>query len=125
MTVLVDSDILIEVSRRRDKEIVSRWLELSEIDAVVMYSPVTVAEIWGGARPSEYSAVEELFSGLTCARIDEGTGRRAGDYIRQYRRSHSLEVADALIAAGAVEHRAELWTRNRKHFPMKDVAFFG
>jgi predicted nucleic acid-binding protein len=33
-------------------------------------------------------------------------------------------VADALIAAGAVGNGAQLWTRNRKHYPMKEVAFF-
>ena len=30
----------------------------------------------------------------------------------------------ALIAAGAVAHHALLWTRNRKHYPMKEVEFF-
>ena len=49
---------------------------------------------------------------------------QAGDYLRQYRRSHGLEVADAVIAASAVANKAELWTRNRKHYPMKEVSFF-
>ena len=48
----------------------------------------------------------------------------AGIYLNQYRKSHAVEVADALIAACAVGHRAELWTRNRKHYPMKEVSFF-
>jgi predicted nucleic acid-binding protein len=52
-------------------------------------------------------------------------GRQAGLYLQRYRRSHGVEVADALIAANAVASRAQLWTRNRKHYPMKDVAFFG
>ncbi len=34
------------------------------------------------------------------------------------------EVADALIAACAVTNSAELWTRNRKHYPMKEISFF-
>jgi predicted nucleic acid-binding protein len=66
----------------------------------------------------------ELFIGLTCAPLGEHSGRRAGDYLRQYRRSHGLEIADALIAASSVENKARLWTRNRKHYPMKDLAFF-
>lgn len=45
MTVLVDSDILIEVSRGRNRAVVSRWLELSESDALIHYSPVTEAEL--------------------------------------------------------------------------------
>jgi predicted nucleic acid-binding protein len=124
MTVLIDSDILIEVSRGRNADIVAKWIDLSNSDAAVLYSPVSVAELWAGARPSEFDALKNLFRALTCTPIDEGAGRQAGDYLRQYRRSHGVEVADALIAAGAVGNGAQLWTRNRKHYPMKEVAFF-
>ena len=124
MTVLIDSDILIEVSRGRNAGIVAIWIDLSNSDAAVLYSPVSVAELWAGARPKEYRALENLFRALTCTPIDEGSGRQAGDYLRQYRRSHGVEVADALIATGAVGNGAQLWTRNRKRYPMKEVAFF-
>lgn len=124
MTVLVDSDVLIEVSRGRNADIVSRWTDLSNSEAAVLYSPVSVAELWAGARPNEHDALNNLFRALTCTPIDGETGRLAGVYLRKYRRSHGVEVADALIAACAVANNAELWTRNRKHYPMKDVAFF-
>jgi predicted nucleic acid-binding protein len=52
------------------------------------------------------------------------TGRQAGDYLKRYRKSHAVELGDALIAAGAVLNNAALWTRNRKHYPMKELAFF-
>ena len=45
-------------------------------------------------------------------------------YLRQYGKSHGVEIADALIAASAVANRATLWTRNRKHYPMKELSFF-
>jgi hypothetical protein len=124
MTVLIDSDILIEVSRGRNRALISRWIELSTSDAAVLYSPVTVAELWAGARPGEYDALNGLFRSLTCAPIDEEVGRQAGAYLQRYRRSHSVEVADALIAASAVANHAELWTRNRKRYPMADISFF-
>jgi predicted nucleic acid-binding protein len=124
MTVLVDSDILIEVSRGRNAGIVAKWIDLSNSDAAVLYSPVSVAELWAGARPNEHRALENLFRALTCTPIDEEAGRQAGDYLRQYRRSHGVEVADALVAASAVGNSATLWTRNRKHYPMKEVSFF-
>jgi predicted nucleic acid-binding protein len=124
MTVLVDSDILIEVSRGRDVEIVSKWLELMDSGAAVLYSPVSVAELWAGARSREHEALNDLFRALVSTPIEAETGRQAGIYLNQYRKSHAVEVADALIAACAVGHRAELWTRNRKHYPMKDVTFF-
>jgi predicted nucleic acid-binding protein len=124
MTVLVDSDILIEVSRGKNAEIVAKWIGLSESDAAILYSPVSVAELWSGARPSEHKALNNLFAALTCAPISEETGREAGKYLNQYRRSHAVEIADALIAAGAVVSNAALWTRNRKHYPMKGLSFF-
>ncbi len=124
MTVLVDSDILIEVARGRNASVVSRWIELSNSDAAVLYSPVSVAEIWAGARPNEYDTLHNLFRALTCTPIEEEVGRQAGMYLQRYRRSHGIEIADALVAACAVANRAELWTRNRKHYPMKDVSFF-
>ena len=124
MTVLVDSDILIEVSRGKDRHILSRWTELSQSDNLILYSPVSVAELWAGARPREYEMLARLFRALVCAPIDNETGRRAGDYLRQYRKSHGVELGDALVASGAVLNAAELWTRNRKHYPMKGLSFY-
>lgn len=124
MTVLVDSDILIEVARGRNADILSRWIELSTADADILCSPVTVAELWAGARPNEFEALEKLFRALRCVQIDEQAGRQAGAFMRRYRRSHNVEIADALIAAVAVFHSADLWTRNCEHYPMKEVSFF-
>jgi predicted nucleic acid-binding protein len=113
-----------ELSRGRDAAVNSRWTELSESDATVIYPPVNVAELWAGARPEEYDALGNLFGALTCVPIDEETGRMAGVYMRRYRKSHGTELADALIAATAAANGAELWTRNRRHYPMRDVSFF-
>ena len=124
MTVLTDSDILIEVSRGRDKTIVSQWLELGQSDALILYSAVSAAELGAGARPPEYTALDALFDALLCVPIDAALGRRAGEYLRRYRKSHAVELGDALIAASAVERGARLWTRNRKHYPMKELSFF-
>ena len=124
MTVLVDSDILIEISRGRDGDVVARWIDLSNSDAEVLYSPVSVAELWAGARPSEHDVLNRLFRSLRCVPIDAETGRQAGIYLQRYRRSHGVEMADALIAASAMASNAELWTKNRKHYPMREVRFF-
>jgi predicted nucleic acid-binding protein len=124
MTVLVDSGVLIEVARGRDREIVARWEDLARSEHVLLCSPVSVAEVWQGARPNEHAALTDLFRTLTCAAADARTGFRAGEYLRQYRKSHSVELGDALTAAAAVENSAVLWTRNRKHYPMKGLSFY-
>jgi len=124
MTVLVDSDILIEVGRARSMEILAQWARLADSDDVVLYSPVTAAELWAGVRPREAAALSRLLDSLLCVAIDAEIGRQAGDYLRIYNKSHGLELGDALIAASAVRNRASLWTRNRKHYPMKELTFY-
>ena len=119
MTVLIDSDVLIEVTRSRDASTLERWAELAESDHVVLCTPVSVAELWHGARSSEYKVLGDLFRALVCVPLDAETGTQAGEYLRAYHRSHGVELGDALIAAAAVQHNATLWTRNRKHYPMK------
>ena len=124
MNVLLDSDILIEVLRMRDDALLARWRELSVSDTLILYSPVSAAEVWTGARPREHKAIEFCFNSLICAAMDYETGHLAGDLMRQYRKSHSLEIGDALIAATAIRNQAQLWTRNRKHYPMPQLRFF-
>ena len=124
MSVLVDSDILIEVSRERNHDILLKWTELAESGGAILCSPLSSAELWAGALPREHEATTKLFSSLLCVPIDYETGRQAGRYLRQYAKSHGVQIADALIAAAAVLNRAELWTRNRKHYPIKDLSFY-
>jgi len=76
VTVLVDSDVLIEVSRGRDAQILSRWAELGQSEGAILYSPVTAAELWAGARPRRASSAHESFRVLLCAPIDGETGRK-------------------------------------------------
>jgi predicted nucleic acid-binding protein len=123
-SILIDSDILIEVSRARDDLILSRWKNLSQSAVPLFCSPVTVAELWHGARPLEHAALDELFKAIDCVPIDLITGQRAGDYLRQYSKSHHVELGDALIAAAASIHKLDLWTRNRRHYPMKEITFY-
>jgi predicted nucleic acid-binding protein len=122
--VLVDSDIVIEVNRGRDQGILKAWNDLSDAPDTVAYSPVAVAELWHGVRPAEQETLIRLFDVLTCLPVNAEIGRTAGEYLSRYYCSHGLLLSDALIAATASVHAATLWTRNRRHFPMKDFAFF-
>jgi predicted nucleic acid-binding protein len=122
--LLIDSDILIEVLRARDHELLARWELLSRASIPLFCSPVTIAELWHGARPLEVQTLEALFAAINCVPIDSHISQRAGDFLRQFSKSHHIELGDALIAASASTHNLTLWTRNRRHYPMKTIAFY-
>ena len=123
-SILIDSDILIEVSRGRDAAILAKWDALGRGETALTCSPVTVAELWHGARAQEHKILEALFAAIQCVAIDVEIGRRAGDYLRQFAKSHGVELGDALIAATALVHGLQLWTRNRRHYPVRGLQFF-
>jgi predicted nucleic acid-binding protein len=123
-SVLIDSDILIGVSRARDSGILTKWDALSRASTVLFCSPVTIAELWHGARQQEDGILQALFAAVQSIPIDAEIGQRAGVFLRQYAKSHGVELGDALIAATACLHDLQLWTRNRRHYPMKDLSFF-
>lgn len=124
MIVLVDSDILIEVMRARDADVLLQWKSLTQSGSPVLYSPVSAAEVWAGARTGEHNQILTILRPLICTTIRYETGRLAGELLLQFCKSHGLKIGDALIAAAAIEHQADLWTRNRKHYPMKSLTFF-
>lgn len=122
--VLVDSDILIEVLRGHRAEVLERWTALAGVEEPLFCSPVSLAEIRHGMRERERESIERMFASLNCIPIGMEIAARAGDYLRAFHASHAVELGDAFIAATAVLHELPLWTRNRKHFPMKELRFF-
>jgi predicted nucleic acid-binding protein len=124
MNVLLDSDIVIEILRSRDSVILSQWNTLANSGEDILFSPVTVAEVWAGARPSERQAISNFFPMLICTACEYEIGKLAGEYLRQFFKSHNLQIGDALIAATAAQNQAALWTRNRKHYPMPGLTFY-
>src|SRR5690349_2846595 len=84
-------------------------------------SVVTLSELLGGMRPGEEAKTDRLLELFTVVGVTEAIGRQAGNYLRQFHRSHNVELGDALIAATAAQTGAELVTRNIKHYPMTDI----
>jgi predicted nucleic acid-binding protein len=50
--------------------------------------------------------------------INEAVGKKAGDFMRTYSKSHNVTLADALIAEASELHHLKIWTLNKKHYPM-------
>jgi len=116
--VVVDSDVLIWIFRG-DRQIAERFKSaVAGNDGNVVVTPVQLAEIFAGILPKEKAVVDDFFGSLEVLAIDERSGKLAGEFLNKFGKSHNVTLADALIAAVSRVNGCELWTRNRKHYPM-------
>ena len=122
--IVLDTDIVIEILRGRNQSLIARWRHLAASETELLYTPITLAELWHGMRPKEEEATEMLLANLNCLPLTPEVGRLAGQYLQRFQPAHGVQLGDALIAAIASIYGCPLWTRNRKHYPMKDIAFF-
>lgn len=87
----------------------------------VVASELTRLELLAGVRAGERDGLEQLFAALDWVPVTEEIARRAGEFARSYRRSHSnIGAVDYLLAGTATVLGADLVTLNVKHFPMFD-----
>lgn len=117
--MLVDSDILI--AHLRGSSAAHDWLIEARSRGRLSISVVSVAEIVGGMRSPERREMWRLLSAFRVEPATEMIARRAGEMMRQYRRSHvGVGLGDYLIGATADVKGLELATLNVRHFPMFD-----
>ena len=119
--MLIDTDVLIWLFRGRE----SARRALVGVDKVTL-SAVTYMESWsracGTRRSSGCCGARSTKRSWTVLPLDENIGHRAIVYVENYSLSHGIGLADALIAASAVESGAPLMTANAKRFkPIADV----
>lgn len=112
MAYLVDTDILIDLSRRS-----AGALEYLESIGDWSYSIMTEMELVAGARNSdEVTGIVHTLDPYTKVPLSEDVGELASNLLKSYSKSHGLDPTDALIAATAIHESLTLSTRNRKHF---------
>lgn len=117
---MIDTDVLIEYLRGSDRA--AKFLESLEGDLII--SAMSVAELFSGVKGSaEMDALDQFMLAFRTIPIDDRLARQAGLIRQEYHPSHDVGLVDALIAATALEEGAELFTFNRRHYPMvKDVS---
>lgn len=114
---LFDTDVLIE-HLRGNEHATALLLEASS-EGRAACSVLTRFELLAGMRSDERSRIRQLLDSMTNLEVSLEAADRAGEWARQYRRSHDgISSIDYLIAATAEVHGADLLTRNIKHFPM-------
>jgi predicted nucleic acid-binding protein len=121
--ILLDSDVIIAWLRRYEPyaELIPALLDKG---STLAWTPVSIAEIYAGARKSEEECIGNLFLIFETLPISQEIGMKAGRFLNSYGKSHGVELGDALIAATAVITGLSLWTLNKKHYPIKEITFF-
>ena len=113
--LLMDTDVLIEYLKGRGQAV--EYLEGLTSDLYL--SVISVVELFAGVRDDEEeSSLNQLLQTFVVLPVTEKVARLGGLYRRNYRPSHGVGLADALIAATAEDTGAALVTFNRRHFPM-------
>lgn len=119
--MLFDTDILIWVLRGN-----ARAALAMEEAAPCRISIVSYMELLQGSRSRRETRLIKSFlndAGVAIIPLHEAIGHRTAVYVEEYGLASGLCLADALIAATAVEHGLTLCTGNDKHFrPVKDIA---
>ena len=114
--ILIDTDIIIWFLRGDEKTIATSDKLVSE--RRLFSTPVSVAEVYAGAFADELETIDDLFYNVKVLEIVKDIGQLAGGFMVEFKKSHRLEIADALIVAAAKYYKMKLWTLNKKHFPM-------
>jgi predicted nucleic acid-binding protein len=112
---LVDTDVMIDVSRRN----AAAATYLDSLDDITV-SVVTAHELIVGARNQrDAEGIDSLVNSYPVHReLSAPITGLAYDLLKRYAKSDGLRTIDALIAATAIEEGLVLVSRNRKHFQM-------
>ncbi len=114
--IVIDTSVLI-AHLRGDERATRLLLDIPTAERTA--SLLARIEVEGGMRSDERRPVASLFAVIRLLPVTDQIARRAGEFLRSYRRSRSaIDLVDYAVAATAELHGARLATLNIKHFPM-------
>ncbi len=113
--IVVDTDVLIDYLRGHPKAIAFIQRHADEMAV----SSISLAELYAGVRDGRERAVlDELVTVFRVIPVSAHLAREGGLLKRDFGPAHGVGLADAIIAATALDQDADLATLNVKHFPM-------
>lgn len=113
--LLVDSDLLIDVSRNVREAI--DYLRRQGRAFTLVISTITQMELLVGCRnKTEQRQLERFLRPFPVLALNEAIADQAVGLLRRYRLSHGLLLPDALIAATALVHDVPLATMNQRDY---------
>lgn len=120
ISCLVDTDIAIDFLRRRDYAL--KLLESWAGKGLLAISTLTHLEIYQGMKTGEERETNAFLDGLVSVAVDIPIARRAGTMLGELRsKGMTIGIADAIIAATAVQFDTPLLTNNVEHYPFPNL----
>lgn len=119
--VIVDTDILIDAGLKIDKPI--NYLQRLEQDNTIGISVITQMELIVGCRnKKELNSLDKFLRRFEIITTNKTIIDKSIELLKNYRLSHGLLIADALIAATALTMNVSLLTKNKKDYQfIKDL----
>ena len=120
ISCILDTDITIDFLRRREyaQKLLKSWAE----EGLMAISTLTHLEIYQGMKTGEEELTNAFLDGLISVAVDIPIARRAGTMLGGLRsKGMTIGIADAIIAATALQFGAPLLTNNIEHYPFPDL----
>lgn len=124
MRLLLDTSVLIDVLRARNHR-PAQLAELVRTGHTLATTIVNIAELYSGMRQHEEAPVEAFLRGLHCFDLTSTSARLAGKLKFEWsKKGRTLALVDTIVAATAIENQCQLFTDNRKDFPMPELSLY-
>lgn len=115
--VILDSNIIIDALRLGGKPSLLSRIVKQHPDEVFAISIISVQELYEGKStllPEQEQKLLSLIATLEIIPYDYNVAKKAGEIARDIK--HSIDLADAAIAATAILNKSSLFTVNKKDF---------
>ena len=120
ISCILDTDIAIDFLRRREyaQKLLKSWAG----EGLLAISTLTHLEIYQGMKTGEEGLTNAFLDGLISVAVDIPIARRAGTMLGGLRsKGMTIGIANAIIAATALQFGAPLLTNNIEHYPFPDL----
>jgi predicted nucleic acid-binding protein len=113
--IVIDTDILIDAGRGIEQALFC--LKQYEHQTILTVSIVTKMELVVGCRDkSELRDTKKFLCRFMLLHINENISKKADELLSEYRLSHGLLIADAIIAATAINWNYSLISKNQRDY---------
>ena len=111
--ILVDTNVLIEILKGKQKTLA----HMENLEEAPALSSVSLMELYYGAfNKTEIKQIDKFASLFELVPISKMVSFKATELVRDYSKSHNLDIPDSLIAATALVNHCKLLTYNVRDF---------